>query len=57
MEQMMKQCCGQNGNPDFAEMKEFCGHDGVPDFSKMTEFMQGCGCCSAGGVDKGSTGA
>lgn len=33
MNEMMKQCCGADGKPDFAMMKKFMEHCGKADFS------------------------
>lgn len=33
MSEMMKQCCGQDGKPDFDKMKQFMKHCGKDAFS------------------------
>ena len=33
MQEMMKQCCGAEGKPDFEKMKQFMEHCGKQDFS------------------------
>lgn len=33
MRDMMKQCCGTNGKPDFDHMKEFMGQCGKGEFT------------------------
>jgi len=48
MNQMMEQCCGGDGKPDFDMMKRFMGHCGKSDFTdddveKMTLFCYGKG--------------
>ena len=51
MNQMMKECLGEDGKPDFEKMKGFmdtmmkqcCGDDGMPDFKRMKGFMERCG--------------
>jgi len=49
MEEMMKQCCGPEGKPDFEKMKKFmecCGksHFGEEDIRMMKE------CCAGEGM-------
>ena len=34
MEEMMKQCCGEGGKPNFEKMKEFMGSCGKTQFSE-----------------------
>ena len=34
MEEMMKQCCGEGGNPDFEKMKQFMEKCGKEQFSE-----------------------
>ena len=51
MNEMMKQCCGDDGKPDFEKMKHFmqqCGKDsfGEAETAMMKEF-----CCKEGTPD------
>lgn len=45
MEEMMKQCCGEGGMPDFEKMKQFMECCGKTEFSdaEMTMMEQCCG--------------
>ncbi len=53
MNEAMKQCCGEDGKPDFGkecgkvnlmkrfmEMKQVCGQEGIPDAKKLKHFMK-----------------
>lgn len=60
MQEMVKQCCTDDGKPDFAKMeqcgkqrfsddelamlKQCCGREGVPDAEKIKQMMERCGC-------------
>ena len=51
MNEMMKQCCGGDGKPDFDKMKQFMEQCGKVDFSDADlEVMQQC-CKQAGMPD------
>jgi hypothetical protein len=51
MNQMMKECLGEDGKPDVEKMKGFmdnmmkqcCGDNGMADFERMKGFMKMCG--------------
>jgi len=45
MQEMMKQCCGAAGKPDFEKMKQFMQHCGKQEFSDndVTMMKQFCG--------------
>ena len=45
MNEMMQQCCGSNGKPDFDMMKQFMEHCGKEEFSEQQIAMmrQFCG--------------
>ncbi len=45
MNEMMQQCCGSNGKPDFVMMKQFMEHCGKEEFSEQQIAMmrQFCG--------------
>ncbi len=44
MNEMMKQCCGENSKPDFEKMKQFMAYCGKADFSddEITMMKQCC---------------
>ena len=49
MHEMMKQCCTEEGKPDFEKMKQFMGHCGKQQFSEdelgmMRQFCARKGC-------------
>ncbi len=45
MNEMMQQCCGSNGKPDFGMMKQFMEHCGKDEFSEehIAMMKQFCG--------------
>lgn len=45
MNEMMNQCCGSNGKPDFEKMKQFMAHCGKAEFSEehLAMMKQFCG--------------
>ncbi len=45
MNEMMEQCCGDDGNPDFDMMKQFCSPEGKPDAKQMKQLFEDCECC------------
>jgi hypothetical protein len=49
MEEMMKQCCGDNGKPDFEKMKKFMEKCGKTQFGE-TEIRMMKECCAQEGM-------
>ncbi len=49
MQEMMKQCCGAEGKPDFDKMKQFMEHCGKQEFSD-NEIAMMKQCCSQEGM-------
>ena len=51
MSEMMKQCCGAEGKPDFDKMKQFMGHCGKQGFSEDDVSMMEKFCSQEGMPD------
>jgi len=51
MNEMMKQCCGENGKPDFEKMKQFMEGCGAKNFGDEQIAMMKEFCCQEGMPD------
>ena len=51
MNQMMKQCCGESGMPDFEKMKHFMEKCGKKEFGEAEMEMMKQFCCKEGKPD------
>ena len=51
MNEMMKQCCGDDGKPDFEKMKQFMTECGKGSFGETEIAMMKQFCCQEGMLD------